>query len=363
MSSYTLNIKVEGGVISADRNMLTADSVDYVIAAFTFDESWNSLYKTAIFRVGELVYHTPLENNSCKIPFEALKEPMMYISVFGVLDTTRATTTELAIQVQNSGYTSCEPKAPTPDPYNYFLEEVTKLKYEAMAYSESCGDALNGVNADKIAVSDMLEEVKTESKNTENNSKSAKQSAKESLDILNLIEEYREAIDSLSTEVESNADKAADSAANAENAVMLAIENHNYKDNDLAHPNILEVAQTAKSIALGKANSLCFETEKQLKDWIAGTFTRTDGKTTSDLKVGDNLYIVELNVPDYWWDGTNIQPLGAEKPDLSDYYKKDYIDSRLSDASFDLISRSDYNALYTAGALDAGRVYFVFEEA
>ena len=84
MSSYTLNILVEGGNISSDYSLLTADSVNFIVADFSFDEGWSDLVKTAVFRVGELVYHSPLENNKCTIPFEALKEPIMYISVFGV---------------------------------------------------------------------------------------------------------------------------------------------------------------------------------------------------------------------------------------------------------------------------------------
>ena len=59
-----------------------------------------------------------------------------------------------------------------------------------------------------------------------------------------------------------------------------------------------------RALANEKANSLVFDTKEQLDSWVAGTYTRSDGKTTADLKVGDNLYIVELGVPDYWWDGS-----------------------------------------------------------
>ena len=145
MSSYTLNIQVEGSNISSDYSLLIGDSVDFVVAEFNFDESWANLIKTAVFRVGELVYHSPLENNTCKIPFEALKQSVVYISVFGVSGVVRATTAELPIQVENSGYVVCEPKAPTPDPYNYFIERVTQLKDEAVLAAEQ-----SRANAEKI---------------------------------------------------------------------------------------------------------------------------------------------------------------------------------------------------------------------
>ena len=362
MSSYTLNIQVEGGTISADRCLLTADSVDYIIAAFNFDESWTDLYKTAVFRVGELVYHSPLENDACKIPYEAIKEPIMYLSVFGVLDSTRATTAELPIQVQNSGYTICEPSAPTPDPYNYFIEKVTIIKNEAKAFATQCSDSviMANSNADRAHISMTSAE---EAKETAIASRDiATDAAAQSADILNEIREHAQNISDIKNQTEDDAIIASEAAEKVQNAVMNGIESHNSSENILAHPNILEIAEDAKNIALGKANSLCFETEKNLTDWVAGNFNRTDGKTTSDLKIGDNLYVLELGVPDYWWDGKSIQPLGAEKPQLTDFYTKSQIDARLSDASFDLISRSDYYTLYLAGNLESGKIYLVFEE-
>ena len=103
MSEFCLNLMVSGGEISSDISRLTADSVDYVTAQFTFDESWNGLYKTAVFRLGENVYHTVLENDKCSVPHEVLSDGMIYISVFGVSGTTRATTKEVSVYIEKSG--------------------------------------------------------------------------------------------------------------------------------------------------------------------------------------------------------------------------------------------------------------------
>lgn len=362
MSSYTLNIQVEGGRISSDYNVLTADSVNHIVAAFTFDQSWEGLLKTAVFRVGELVYHIPLEDDACLVPFEVLKEPMMYLSVFGTRTIVRATTTELPIQIQNSGYTICEPTAPTPDPYNYFLERVTELKSATEEAAEQTATNHREVNGTVEEIRTLSQSVTDAGELAEQSNREAQKAAEDSQNALREIETISKAVEGMKSSVDSSTAIAQNAAEEAVNTTLLQLETHNKGDNSLAHPNIVEIAETAKSIALGKANSLCFETKEELLNWLSGDFVRFDGKNVSDLKTGDNLYIVELGVPDYWWDGTNIQPLGAEKPDFSDYYTKNQIDSRLSDASFDLISSEEYYSLYQSGSLEAGKIYLVFEE-
>lgn len=358
MSYYTLNFQVEVGEISASHSVVTADSVEYITAAFTFDESWSDLIKTAIFRVGDVVYHVPLENDACKIPFEALKEPMMYVSVFGISDLVRATTLELPIQVQNSGYTVCEPQAPTPDPYNYFLEKATALKNETVAAVEksivdieTITDNLNKSNA-------ILTEVKQAELNVDSMVNTIIDDTIESSENLREITKKAEYISKLTDEAAESARAAID----AEESILDNLTTHNSANNSLAHPNIFKIANEAKNIALGKANSLCFNTKTELLNWVSGTFERADGITVNDIKIGDNLYILETDAPDYWWDGENIQLLGCETPNLSDYYLKTEIDARISDLSFASLSQSEYDNRYLNGSLEAGKIYFVYEE-
>lgn len=362
MSNYSLNLLVNGGEILASDSKLTADSIEYVAAVFTFDDSWAGLYKTAVFRVGEVVYHTILENDKCIIPHEALSDGILYISVFGVSNTTRATTTEIPIIVEKSGYVACEPTAPSPDPYTYFLEEVTLLKTQADA----------AANRSKAAADEVLNAVDLTNTSMENAVTAANQ-AKQFYEKTAII--HSEASDA-GEQVTSARDEAAELvqiaktyAQSAENAsdkaadvVMESIETHNADSNLLAHPNIIKLAEDAKNIALGKSASLCFETKAQLDQWIAGEYIRSDLKTINDLKTGDNLYILELGVPDYWWDGETIQPLDAEHPQLSDYYTKSQIDAKIPNVSFAVMSRSEYNSAYLNGSLAAGCIYFVYEE-
>jgi hypothetical protein len=102
-----------------------------------------------------------------------------------------------------------------------------------------------------------------------------------------------------------------------------ALSTHNASES--AHPFLQGKIDEAKAIAEGKSRAIVFATEANLDGWLATppTFTRLDGKTKADLKIGDNLYIEELDKPDYWWNGTNKVKLETEKVDLTDYAKSD----------------------------------------
>lgn len=68
-----------------------------------------------------------------------------------------------------------------------------------------------------------------------------------------------------------------------------------------------------EAIAKGASRAVTFDTLAQLDGWLAGTYTRLDGKTKADLQVGDNLYIKQLDVPDYWWGGDGKYELETAK--------------------------------------------------
>lgn len=55
--------------------------------------------------------------------------------------------------------------------------------------------------------------------------------------------------------------------------------------------------------AIGKSTGRVFDTEADMYTWLA------DQDNVSHLVQGDNLYIRDVNVPDYWWDGSEAQPL------------------------------------------------------
>lgn len=86
---------------------------------------------------------------------------------------------------------------------------------------------------------------------------------------------------------------------------------------------VQETANEAEAIARGKATSYAFETLTALDDWLEVP------ENVAKLNIGDNLYIDDVGVPDYWWNGEARMILESEKPDMSNYYSKDEIDTKL----------------------------------
>ena len=106
----------------------------------------------------------------------------------------------------------------------------------------------------------------------------------------------------------------------------------NQAELDAVKTNLDDVSDTADealTVARGRNRALCFFTKQELDSWLNGEFQREDGKTKADLQVGDNLYIVEVGVPDYWWDGEQVRPLETQKVDLSEYAEKEYVDKKV----------------------------------
>lgn len=74
-------------------------------------------------------------------------------------------------------------------------------------------------------------------------------------------------------------------------------------------------ADNALSVAKGRATAYIFETTAELDTKLQDT------DFVSNLVKGDNFYIKAIDEPDYWWDGTEKQPLETEKPDLTNVVK------------------------------------------
>lgn len=92
-------------------------------------------------------------------------------------------------------------------------------------------------------------------------------------------------------------------------------------------PKLQEQIEEAEAIAKGRATGYVFDTIDDLDAWLA------DPTNTATLVLGDNLYIRATDVPDYWWDGTQKQPLETQKVDLSEYAKSADVVPRLQNTS------------------------------
>ncbi|KAA6354511.1 MAG: hypothetical protein EZS28_049962, partial [Streblomastix strix] len=69
--------------------------------------------------------------------------------------------------------------------------------------------------------------------------------------------------------------------------------------------------QEVRDIASGKSKGYVFATTQEMNTWME------DQENVAKLVIGDNLYIIDKQVMDYWWDGSNLQMLETELPDMS----------------------------------------------
>lgn len=118
---------------------VVADSVEYLIASFTFSDDWDGYSRTVIFSNysnnkvlvvtlidGDSLY---LGNNKCYVPHEVIESPGFSISVFGVKDESVITTDEKNIVVRKSGYKRGEtPEKPTPTDVERIIGIATSAK-------------------------------------------------------------------------------------------------------------------------------------------------------------------------------------------------------------------------------------------
>lgn len=63
-------------------------------------------------------------------------------------------------------------------------------------------------------------------------------------------------------------------------------------------------ADVAEQVAKGAQYAKVFATEAEMKTWAAAEMAKAEDQR--EVKVGDNLYIKDTGVPDYWWSGEGI---------------------------------------------------------
>ena len=102
----------------------------------------------------------------------------------------------------------------------------------------------------------------------------------------------------------------ADSAVSADSA-MSDWNGNNIVDTYATKDEVSEV----EAIAKGRATGYVFDTVDDMNTWLS------NADNLAKLVLGDNLYIKAVDVPDYWWDGTQAQQLETQKVDLSEYAK------------------------------------------
>lgn len=85
--------------------------------------------------------------------------------------------------------------------------------------------------------------------------------------------------------------------------------------------DIQDKVDEVEAIAKGRSAGYVFDTEDAMTTWVAAH--------SDELNLGDNLYIRATDVPDYWWDGSLVQPLETQKVDLTEYAKTSAVNTEL----------------------------------
>ena len=386
-----LNLKVDGQILTMSKSNpdMVEKTLNYVKCIFDFvSDEWNGTIKTAYFRnekTGKIISQI-LQNNECMIPHEALSsEGCVSFSVAGEKENYRITSNAVSFFNHPTVYGG-EPSDPTPTEY----EQIIALSLQTMEIAQQVRtDADNGKfngatgatgpqgPPGKDAVTDT--ELSTESDNAIANSTVSKVMAYGTLIGFEKIDSYEEleelnakypvgvskddflvlyiTADLSYTEPDGSFDcppglyiltidnffrlcpdtESVNSHFENIDEMMsywyaLAASKANQTELDAVKMNLDTVSDTADealTVARGRNRALCFFTKQELDSWLNGDFLREDGKTKADLQVGDNLYIVEVGVPDYWWDGEQIRPLETQKVDLSEYAEKEYVDKKV----------------------------------
>lgn len=388
-----LNLKVDGQTLTLpeDSSGMVEKTLNYVKCVFDFtSEEWNETIKTAYFRnekTGKTASQI-LQNNECMIPHEVLEdEGCVSFSVAGEKEDYRITSSAVSFFNYPTVYGG-EPSDPTPTEYEQIIAlSLETMKIAQQVRTDADNGKFNGATGatgpqgppGKDAVTDT--ELSVESNNAIANSTVAKVLGNGTLigfAKVDSLEDFEELSSRYPKGIPENAF-----------LILYVTQDLSYTDPDtqftfppglylltqqgeirlcpdtesvntqfdtvnnlikdwgvvfstkadkselnLVKLNLNTVSDTADealTIAKGRNRALTFLTYQELSSWIDGDFTRSDGKTVSDLQTGDNLYIVETGVPDYWWDGTQIRPLETQKVDLSEYAEKDYVDEEIAE--------------------------------
>ncbi len=116
----------------------------------------------------------------------------------------------------------------------------------------------------------------------------------------------------------------------------------------IALKGLLELAQRALNVAMGKNQARIFATIAALDAWLAVP------ENVEQLKIGDNFYITSPDVPDYWWDGAQKQELETQKVDLTTYDREiAALKQKDSELSGNISSHNHNSMYYTETEVDA----------
>lgn len=200
------------------------------------------------------------------------------------------------------------------DKINEFITKVNAGEYNgedadiegAEKAIEDCYEAIDNTNQAISNANDAAQNANNKAQLADNSAQNADGAASNANAV---AQEYED-------EVILNRQKADNAVTTANGAVATANSANSIANNaNSTSQSALNTAEEAKTIAKGRATGYVFDDLEDMEEWLE------DPDHVDLLVVGDNLYIRDTEVPDYWWDGEEAQPLETQKVDLSEYAK------------------------------------------
>ena len=376
-----LKIKVSGqSVVWENPFTIVSGSCGYLGCEFSFSDEWEGLDKAIRFYHPAEKKYYGFENvdGVVIIPHKVLKGRVFYIAVggYGEDGETFVPTSAVKIKLEANGYGEADEDVEEGEGYKSALAELLNLAGECrdacieMRYApyihengnwflynrdaggyEDSGICARGLSAYEIAKSygfegteeEWLESLKAEAVQVDS------QMSDESIyPVQNKV--AKKYVDDVAKKIPTKmSDLDNDSGYVDVKGISIigATATTAQQTADKAHQTADEAksqAENAESIAKGKATGYVFSTYASLITFLSIESNK------AKLTLGDNLYIRALDVPDYWWDGSSIQPLETQKVDLTEYPTK----AELAAAMGDIEAAFDELHNYAQSLIDGG---------
>ena len=305
----TLNFFICDQVIEAQcpGRLVVAQTRGHLFAQFALDQEWEGLNVTAVFSndFARKSYQRILTADPVEVPKEVLAPGRLFVSLVGLGDggAVRLTTKRMdkPIIVYRAGdLIGLTPEETTPDLWEQAMSAIGRLDELQTSDKSSVVAAINAVlqsggggSVDPDAIAQAVADYMAAHPIQETDptvpawAKQPQKPTYTAAEVGALPDTYTPPVDDALSETSANP---------VQNKVVAG--------------KLSEI----EAIAKGRATGYVFDTESDMRAWIASN--------ASELNIGDNLYIRATDVPDYWWDGTAAQPLETQKVDLTEYAKK-----------------------------------------
>ena len=373
-----VTIKVNRLLLRCDDNAVVyKGSIDYdVYLKFELDSTWAGNISATFVSGSSVVTRELSSDGTVLIPSEVIEPPYFSVSIF----TSELSSNAVSVRVKKSfDSCGCTNNVTQRADQDATYTDIQKLIKSMIGDSRS--DMMAIISKNNAAVGQDLANLSARIDERlaaiESNHTADMQGIQQTLQSLKAdIESNLLNIRGLSTRIdahENNFSTYKDSIAERLDSIDLSIEDNatnisTISDSLKALSTTVDAnreqcdsnLEKATAIAKGRSTGYVFDTKADLDAWLALE------ENTSNLVLGDNLYIRDVGVPDMWWDGSAAYQLETQKVDLSPY--KPYADivgefasklelADVNDAISSLKAKQSELKLYTDGKCNAERAY------